>query len=140
MSFVPCLTSSLVCLFTCLHDCIIWSLNCWTLSQSEAGPLNDWPISPVNRTYTIHGHSCRRTFLLNRERAVDYLNMLDRLYVFDGYAGWDPEVTASLAMSSIFTQPALSWLAILTVCMPDPDSNYIICMPDVSSQVLQIIL
>ena len=33
-----------------------------------------------------------RTFLLNRERAVDYLNMLDRLYVFDGYAGWDPEV------------------------------------------------
>jgi phosphoenolpyruvate carboxykinase (ATP) len=32
-----------------------------------------------------------RTFLLNRERAVDYLNMLDRLYVFDGYAGWDPE-------------------------------------------------
>lgn len=34
-----------------------------------------------------------RTFLLNRERAVDYLNMLDRLYVFDGYAGWDPEVS-----------------------------------------------
>ena len=33
-----------------------------------------------------------RTFLLNRERAVDYLNMLDRIYVFDGFAGWDPEV------------------------------------------------
>ena len=33
-----------------------------------------------------------RTFVLNRERAVDYLNMLDRLYVFDGFAGWDPEV------------------------------------------------
>jgi phosphoenolpyruvate carboxykinase (ATP) len=32
-----------------------------------------------------------RSFLLNRERAVDYLNMLERLYVFDGYAGWDPE-------------------------------------------------
>ena len=32
-----------------------------------------------------------RTFLLNRERAVDYLNMQDRLYVFDGFAGWDPE-------------------------------------------------
>jgi Phosphoenolpyruvate carboxykinase len=29
------------------------------------------------------------TFLLNRERAVDYLNMLERIYVFDGYAGWD---------------------------------------------------
>ena len=34
----------------------------------------------------------RRTFVLNRERAVDYLNMLERIYVFDGYAGWDPEV------------------------------------------------
>jgi ATP-dependent phosphoenolpyruvate carboxykinase len=34
-----------------------------------------------------------RTFKLNRERAVDYLNMLDRLYVFDGYAGWEEEVT-----------------------------------------------
>ncbi|WPT10910.1 Phosphoenolpyruvate carboxykinase [Picochlorum sp. SENEW3] len=30
------------------------------------------------------------TFRLNRERAVDYLNMLDRIYVFDGFAGWDP--------------------------------------------------
>lgn len=30
------------------------------------------------------------TFLLNRERAVDYLNTLDRIYVFDGFAGWDP--------------------------------------------------
>lgn len=37
-----------------------------------------------------HG-SPHRTFLLNRERAVDYLNMLDRVYVFDGFAGWDPE-------------------------------------------------
>ncbi|KAK9808189.1 hypothetical protein WJX73_006738 [Symbiochloris irregularis] len=31
------------------------------------------------------------TFILNRERAVDYLNMLERLYVFDGFAGWDPQ-------------------------------------------------
>jgi len=35
-----------------------------------------------------------RTFKLNRERAVDYLNMLDRLYVFDGFAGWEPEVNS----------------------------------------------
>ncbi|MBT5829788.1 MAG: phosphoenolpyruvate carboxykinase (ATP) [Candidatus Latescibacteria bacterium] len=31
------------------------------------------------------------TFLVNRERAIDYLNVCDRLYVVDGYAGWDPE-------------------------------------------------
>jgi phosphoenolpyruvate carboxykinase (ATP) len=30
------------------------------------------------------------SFLVNRERAVDYLNTRDRLYVIDGYGGWDP--------------------------------------------------
>ncbi len=29
------------------------------------------------------------TFAINRERALDYLNTLDRLYVVDGYGGWD---------------------------------------------------
>ena len=31
------------------------------------------------------------TYLVNRERAIDYLNTCDRLYVVDGYAGWDPD-------------------------------------------------
>lgn len=30
------------------------------------------------------------TFLVNRERALDYLNTRDCLYVVDGFAGWDP--------------------------------------------------
>jgi phosphoenolpyruvate carboxykinase (ATP) len=30
------------------------------------------------------------SFLVNRERAVDYLNTRDRLYVVDGFGGWDP--------------------------------------------------
>jgi len=30
-----------------------------------------------------------KTFLINRERAVDYLNSLERVYVFDGFANWD---------------------------------------------------
>ncbi len=30
------------------------------------------------------------TYLVNRERAIDYLNTCQRLYVVDGYAGWDP--------------------------------------------------
>ncbi|KAJ1501514.1 Protein kinase C-like 1 [Coelomomyces lativittatus] len=30
-------------------------------------------------------------FMINRERAVDYLNTRSRLYVVDGYAGWDPK-------------------------------------------------
>ena len=31
-----------------------------------------------------------QTFAINRERACDYLNTRERLYCFDGYAGWDP--------------------------------------------------
>ncbi|RMH73760.1 MAG: phosphoenolpyruvate carboxykinase (ATP) [Gemmatimonadetes bacterium] len=31
------------------------------------------------------------TFDINRERAIDYLNTRDRVYVFDGYGGWDPQ-------------------------------------------------
>jgi phosphoenolpyruvate carboxykinase (ATP) len=30
-------------------------------------------------------------FNINRERAKDYLNTRERIYVVDGYAGWDPE-------------------------------------------------
>src|SRR3954468_7057350 len=30
------------------------------------------------------------TFEINRQRALDYLNTCERLYCFDGYAGWDP--------------------------------------------------
>ncbi len=30
-----------------------------------------------------------RSFLINRQRAVDYLNTRSRIFVFDGYAGWD---------------------------------------------------
>jgi phosphoenolpyruvate carboxykinase (ATP) len=31
-----------------------------------------------------------QTFMVNRERAIDYLNTRTRLYCVDGYAGWDP--------------------------------------------------
>jgi phosphoenolpyruvate carboxykinase (ATP) len=31
----------------------------------------------------------QRTFLTNRERAIDFLNMQPQLYVIDAYAGWD---------------------------------------------------
>lgn len=31
------------------------------------------------------------TFNINRERAIDYLNTRKRLYVVDGFAGWDPQ-------------------------------------------------
>jgi hypothetical protein len=33
-----------------------------------------------------------RSFLTNREVAIDYLNTCDRVYVVDGFVNWDPEV------------------------------------------------
>ncbi len=30
------------------------------------------------------------SFLINRQRAIDYLDTRDTLYCFDGFAGWDP--------------------------------------------------
>ena len=33
---------------------------------------------------------CPESFAVNRQRAIDYLNTRERLYVVDGYAGWDP--------------------------------------------------
>ncbi|HKD38561.1 MAG TPA: phosphoenolpyruvate carboxykinase (ATP), partial [Pirellulales bacterium] len=29
-------------------------------------------------------------FIINRQRAVDYLNTRESVYVLDGFAGWDP--------------------------------------------------
>jgi len=32
-----------------------------------------------------------QSFLINRERAIDFLNTKERLYVVDAFAGWDPK-------------------------------------------------
>ena len=42
------------------------------------------------------------TFMLNRERAVDYLNMLDRLFVFDGLCRLGPSGAAPTTRSGPF--------------------------------------
>ncbi len=31
------------------------------------------------------------TFMINKVRAIDYINSRDTIYVFDGFAGWDPQ-------------------------------------------------
>lgn len=38
---------------------------------------------PVNIPMDEH------TFMINRERAVDYLSIMPRLFIFDGFAGWN---------------------------------------------------
>jgi phosphoenolpyruvate carboxykinase (ATP) len=32
-----------------------------------------------------------QSFVINRQRALDYLNIRPRIYVIDGFAGWDPK-------------------------------------------------
>ncbi|KAJ3329125.1 Protein kinase C-like 1 [Blyttiomyces sp. JEL0837] len=51
----------------------------------EAGSTNNIWWGPVNIKIT------ENSFMVNRERAIDYLNTRARLYVFDGFAGWDPK-------------------------------------------------
>ena len=52
-------------------------------------------------------------FLVNRERAIDYLNTRDQIYVIDGFAGWDPEyrlkirIIAARAYHSLFMRNML---------------------------------
>lgn len=50
------------------------------------------------------------TFMINRERAVDYLNSLDKVYVNDQFLNWDPEnrikvrIISARAYHSLFMQ------------------------------------
>nr|AZL94676.1 phosphoenolpyruvate carboxykinase [Nephromyces sp. MMRI]AZL94678.1 phosphoenolpyruvate carboxykinase [Nephromyces sp. MMRI] len=54
-----------------------------------------------------------KSYLINRERAIDYLNLQERLFIIDGYAGWDPEfrvrvrVLTTRAYHALFMQNML---------------------------------
>ncbi|KAL9655381.1 hypothetical protein ABK040_011222 [Willaertia magna] len=47
------------------------------------------------------------SFMVNRERAVDYLNTREQLYVFDGYAGWDTKYRIKIRIISTRAYHAL---------------------------------
>jgi phosphoenolpyruvate carboxykinase (ATP) len=73
----------------------------------EPSSVKDVWWGPVNTPIS------ERVFLINRERAIDYLNTRPRLYVFDGFAGWDPKyrikvrVVASRAYHLLFMRNML---------------------------------
>lgn len=54
-----------------------------------------------------------RTFMINRERARDYLNICERIFVVDAFAGWDPKyrlkvrVICTRAYHALFMQNML---------------------------------
>lgn len=55
----------------------------------------------------------KHTFMINRERAIDYLNSRDRVFVVDAFAGWDPKyrlkirVICTRAYHALFMQNML---------------------------------
>ena len=51
----------------------------------EPGSKDEVWWGPINIGMDEH------VFMINRERAVDYLNTQECLYVVDGFAGWDPD-------------------------------------------------
>lgn len=52
---------------------------------SEETSKDDVWWGPVNVAMDEH------TFEINRERAIDFLNTRENVYVFDGFAGWAPD-------------------------------------------------
>jgi phosphoenolpyruvate carboxykinase (ATP) len=52
--------------------------------ENDASKKDIW-WGPVNIPFDS------KTFQINRQRAIDYLNTRERLYCFDGFAGWDPK-------------------------------------------------
>lgn len=54
------------------------------------------------------------TFEINRERAIDYLNTRENVYVFDGFAGWDPKYRIKVRVIASRAYHALFMVSLLT--------------------------
>ncbi|PVV01486.1 hypothetical protein BB560_004094 [Smittium megazygosporum] len=73
---------------------------------------------PVN--FKLSQHS----FEINHERAVDYLNTQERLYVVDGYAGWDPKYRLKVRVVCSLPYHALFMRNMLIRPTPDEIRNF----------------
>ncbi|KAL0483256.1 phosphoenolpyruvate carboxykinase [Acrasis kona] len=63
-----------------------------------------------------------QVFSINRERAVDYLNTRERVYVVDGYAGWDPKYRIKIRVISTRAYHILFMRNMLIT--PDPHDDF----------------
>jgi len=69
------------------------------------------------------------TFDVNRERAIDYLNTRQRLYVVDAFAGWDPKNRARVRI--ICTRPYHALFMHIMLIRPTADELRSFGEPDV---------
>jgi phosphoenolpyruvate carboxykinase (ATP) len=67
-------------------------------------------------------------FLTNRERAIDYFNSCNRIYVFDGYAGWDPKYRIKVRI--ICTRPYHALFMHNMLIRPTPEELKSFGQPD----------
>ena len=77
---------------------------------------------PVNVALDPNGYAA------NRERAIDYLNTRPRLYVFDGFAGWDPRYR--LKVRVICSRPYHALFMHTMLIRPTPDELATFGRPD----------
>lgn len=62
-----------------------------------------------------------QSYMINRERAIDYLNTRERIYVVDGYAGWDPAYRVRVRVICVRVSSAASSAAHLQLFAPARD-------------------
>merc|ERR1711988_1409389 len=82
----------------------------------EDESVNDIWWGKVNVKLTLN------SFLTNRERAIDYLNTRTRLYVVDGYAGWEEAYRVPVR---VITSRAYHALFMQNMLVPPQDSELV---------------
>jgi phosphoenolpyruvate carboxykinase (ATP) len=64
------------------------------------------------------------TFLVNRERAIDYLNVRSQLFVVDAFAGWDPKYQIKVRVICTRAYHALFMQNMLIMPTPEQLENF----------------
>src|SRR5207344_2415986 len=88
----------------------------------HAASKNDVWWGPVNIPCDEH------TFRVNRQRALDYLNTQERIYCFDGFAGWDPKYRIKVRV--ICSRPYHALFMHTMLIRPTPDELASFGKPD----------
>jgi len=71
-----------------------------------------------------------QTFAINRQRAIDYLNTRERLYCFDGFAGWAPKYRIKVRV--ICSRPYHALFMHTMLIRPTPHELEAFDVPDIT--------
>lgn len=85
--------------------------------EEEGSKDNVW-WGPVNKPLS------ENSWLINRERAIDYLNTRSRIYVIDAFAGWDPKYRIKVRVVCARAYHALFMRNMLIRPTPEEMANF----------------